>query len=59
MSHPQNEEWLESAHEGLEQAIADGNVALAKDIIADTFDAGFSEEGRFMNRRLRGSFEEI
>lgn len=54
MSHPQNEEWLESAYEGLEHAVLIGDVSGAKEIIADTFDAGFAEQARHMTESLRG-----
>jgi len=55
MSHKQNTEWLEAAQENLNQAIDSGNYALAKDIIADTFDAGFAEEARAMSVQLRNT----
>lgn len=49
----QNEEWLEAANENFEHALNVYDVSLAKDIIADTFDAGFSERAREMSLELR------
>lgn len=48
-----NEEWIEAAWETLESALADDDIALAKNVIADTIDNGFGDEARLMNRRLR------
>lgn len=48
-----NSQWLEAAYENFQQAKEDGNVPLAKLIIADTFDAGFAIEARSMSRELR------
>lgn len=53
MSHPQNDKWLEHAQDNFEQAIAEGNYALCKDIIADVQEAGFLEAGRSLNQQLR------
>ena len=53
MSHKQNTEWIEAAWENFEGACSEGNVGLAKAVIADTFDAGFADDGRKMNTRLR------
>lgn len=55
MSHIENTRWLEAAQENFESAIAGGNLSLAKDIIADTFDAGFATEARAMNIQLRNT----
>lgn len=51
MNH--DEEWLEAANDNFENAITMGDVAFAKDVIADTFDAGFPERAREMNLELR------
>lgn len=53
MSNPWNQQWLEVAKDNFDQAIAEGNIALAKDIIADTIDAGFMPEARQMTQQLR------
>lgn len=53
MSHEKNTEWLEGAYENFRDAVEVGNIALAKDIIQDTLDAGFGEDGRKMNLELR------
>jgi hypothetical protein len=53
MSHIQNDKWLEAAHEHFQGAIDQGNYALAKAVIADTFDAGFPNEARQMALELR------
>jgi hypothetical protein len=53
MSHPQNEQWLEAAYEHFTDAVGMGNYALAKDVIADTFDAGFAKEARQISEELR------
>lgn len=53
MSNPWNDRWLEVAKDNFDQAIAEGNIALAKDIIADTIDAGFTPEARQMVKQLR------
>jgi hypothetical protein len=55
MSCEENTIWLEGAYEMLDGAIEQGNYALAKDIIADTFDKGFAEEARQMNLLLRNA----
>lgn len=48
-----NKHWLAAAREHFEVAILENNVHLAKDIIADTFDAGFPEHARVMAMELR------
>lgn len=53
MSHQQNTEWLEAAYENFRDAVEVGNIALAKDIIQDTIDNGFSEDARKMNLEMR------
>lgn len=53
MSHIENDKWLESALENFQDALDAGNYALVKDIIADTFDAGFSDTARVMTNKLR------
>lgn len=53
MSHPYNTLWIESAYENFGQALLEGDIHLAKDIIADTFDAGFAIEARAMANELR------
>lgn len=55
MSHPTNTVWLESAKENFDQALAEGNYALCKDIIADIQEAGFLEQGRELNEDLRNT----
>lgn len=53
MSHPINTAWIESAHENFEEALTRGDIALAKAIIADVIDAGFTDIARSMNLELR------
>lgn len=53
MSHHKNDEWLEAAKDNFEEAVATGDIALAKAIIVDVLDAGFREEGQAMNETLR------
>lgn len=53
MSKKYNREWLEAAYDHFGQAVLHGDVHLAKDIIADTFDAGFSFEAQAMANILR------
>lgn len=53
MSHIQNEKWLEAALENFQDALDAGNYALIKDVIADTQEAGFLDEARVMNNKLR------
>lgn len=48
-----NKEWLDAAYDNFEEAILKCDVHLAKDIIADTFDAGFPEQARAMANELR------
>lgn len=54
----QNEEWLEAAYENFLEAIQDDNISLAKDIIADVQEEGFTDKGREMNLILRGATDE-
>ncbi len=54
MSHPINEQWLESAREMFEGAIEAGNLPLAKDIIADVQDVSL-DAGRALNEMLRNT----
>jgi len=52
MSTAQNSRWLESAYENFSQALASGDLELARDIIGDTRDAGFTLEAKSMEREL-------
>ena len=45
--------WLDAAYENFGLAMLEGNIALAKDIIADMFDAGFDWEARALSLELR------
>ncbi len=54
MSHLQNDQWLEQAGENFEQAIAEGNYALCKDIIADVQEVNL-DAGRQLNEQLRNT----
>ena len=49
----QNKQWLAAAFDNFEEAILLNDVHLAKDIIADTFDAGFPEQARAMAMTMR------
>lgn len=51
----QNEIWLQSAQENLDQAIDEGNYQLCLDIIEDVFEKGFEPESRTMREQLRNS----
>lgn len=53
MSHIQNDQWIEAAQENFEESIERGDLPTAKNIIADVFDAGFSNVARAMNLMLR------
>lgn len=53
MSCKQNTEWLEGAQQMFDEAVDMRNVTLAKEIISDTFDAGFIDEARGMALFLR------
>lgn len=53
MSHIGNDKWLEAAQEHFDSAVEAGNLGLAKDIIADTLDAGFADVARSMTAQLR------
>ncbi len=53
MSTIQNDIWVEAAYEDFEVALSEGNIAMAKLIIADMFDAGFTDESRTLAKRLR------
>lgn len=53
MSLKYNSHWVESAWEAFNIALSEQDLALAKDIIADTFDAGFDNAARGMNVALR------
>ena len=52
MSDNNNELWLESAKEGFDYAVETGNYELAKDIIADVFDNGFTKESLVLEQLL-------
>lgn len=49
----QNQQWLNAVTDNFETALLQKNLQLAKDIIADTFDAGFPEQARLMALTLR------
>ncbi len=53
MVYMTNEEWLEAVRDNFDEALQMGDMHLAKDIIADTFDAGFKETARAMSLELR------
>lgn len=53
MSHPINDRWLESAYEAFGHALLYKDYKLAKDIVADTFDAGFDSAARAMQNELQ------
>lgn len=53
MSHDNNTRWVEDAYVNFGQALEEENIELAKDIIQDTFDAGFPNDARKMNLELR------
>ena len=53
MSHKYNDEWIESACESFAIALSEKDVALAKEIIVDTIDAGFGSTAVQMNKMLR------
>lgn len=55
MSTKENDVWLEAAVENFDTAIQIGNYAMAKDIIADTLDRGFTKEAQEMNLVLRNT----
>lgn len=54
MSHQQNDKWLEHAGDNFVQALAEGNYALCKDIIADVQEVNL-EAGRSLNDMLRNA----
>ena len=53
MSDRYNDEWIQGAYEAFGIALMEKDVGLAKDIIADTFDAGFDREARAMTATMR------
>lgn len=53
MSNQYNEAWVEAAHENFQDAVSEGNITLAKDIIQDVIDAGFRDEAVKMSETLR------
>lgn len=53
MSALQNERWMEAAYENFHEALEVEDIKLAKAIIADVQEAGFTEQGRRMNSELR------
>lgn len=55
MSNKQNDVWLEAVFENFQDALDAGNYALVKDVIADTQEAGFLDEARVMNNKLRNT----
>lgn len=52
MSHVTNQEWVAAAYENFSEAVSLGNIELAKDIIQDTHDSGFTDEAKKMNEEL-------
>lgn len=54
MSTEQNDIWLEQAGENFDQAVAEGNYALCKDIIADVQEVNL-DAGRQLNEQLRNT----
>lgn len=50
-----NEVWLEAAWETFQEAVEKGNYSLAKDVIADTKDAGFENAANTMIEFLRNT----
>lgn len=54
MSNLQNDQWLESAQERFDEALANGDYPLAKDIISDVQEVNL-EAGRSMNEQLRNT----
>lgn len=52
MSHQKNTEWVEAAHENFGEAVEAGNYSLAKGIIADMKEAGFSLDAEAMSQQL-------
>ena len=55
MSHQANTDWVAGAWESFEIALFQGNYPLAKDIIADTKDAGFGAASLLMEQMLKDS----
>lgn len=53
MSNRDNTIWLDAALENFEEALSEGNLKLAKEIISDVQEKGFGDEGRQLNARLR------
>ena len=54
MSCNQTTQWKEAAFENFEQALAEGNYSLCKDIIADVQDVDLAA-GRELNEMLRNA----
>lgn len=46
-------EWLKAAKEHFDEAIEADNLALARDIVADVFEAGFGDDARDMALQLK------
>lgn len=46
-------EWLKAAWDNFEEALARGDEGMCKAVIADVQEAGFLEDGRSMNQRMR------
>lgn len=55
MSNIQNTKWIESARENFDQALSEGNLELANDIMCDTGDAGFETYALFMHQELNAA----
>jgi len=53
MSKRQNDEWAETAYDNFQQAVDDGNLSLANDIIEDVKDSGFSDLARRMKQEIK------
>jgi hypothetical protein len=47
------EDWLEAVKENFDSSLEENNIALCKEIIADTLDAGFQEAAQEMTLKLR------
>lgn len=57
MSHIENELWLEASRENFNEALSEGNLHLAKEIIADVMDVS-PASGRELVQELRASSQE-
>lgn len=48
-------DWLDAARDNFQTALERSDIAMAKAVIADTFDAGFPTAARVMVIALRNS----